>query len=254
MLDEISPLRQRFAHRETLDGRVDEVFAGVRDLGFDGLIYDYTPVPFDLSGRINIPSLLKLRNIAEDMHDYWCERGYFRIDPVQILAARTSTPFFWSYDDEADSRIRGLLSEETAPVASYLREREISSGVTVPIHMPRGDFATVTAVRFGRRSGEARDGLRSMADFGLLAHIFHEAAFALFDDAVRLAGQARLTGRERECLRLSAEGLSAKEISRIIGRSVPTVVLHLNKAAKKLGARNRTQAVVRATHYRLLEH
>jgi LuxR family transcriptional regulator len=70
---------------------------------------------------------------------------------------------------------------------------------------------------------------------------------------MRSASSARLTERERECLRYSAQGLSAKEIARIIDRAVPTVVLHLNSAAKKLGARNRTQAVVRASHYRLLE-
>ncbi|RWB31438.1 MAG: LuxR family transcriptional regulator [Mesorhizobium sp.] len=254
MLDEILPLRRRFTRQETLDGRIDEIYAGVRAFGFDGLIYDYTPVPFDLDGSIMIPSLLKLRNMADDMHDYWCARGYFRIDPVQILATRTTTPFFWSYDAAAETRIRGFLTEETAPVARYLREREVSSGVTVPIHMPRGDYATVTAVRFGGRAKEENDTLRHIADFSLLAHVFHEAAFALFDDGVRSAGAARLTERERECLRYSAQGLSAKEISRIIDRAVPTVVLHLNSAARKLNARNRTQAVVRAAHYRLLEH
>jgi LuxR family transcriptional regulator len=92
-----------------------------------------------------------------------------------------------------------------------------------------------------------------LADFGLLAHVFHETAYPLFDRDARVSTKMRLTERERECLRYSAKGLSAKEISRIIDRSVPTVVMHLNAAAKKLGAKNRTQAVVRATHYRLLD-
>jgi LuxR family transcriptional regulator len=92
-----------------------------------------------------------------------------------------------------------------------------------------------------------------MAEFSLLAHVFHEAAFDAFDKTAKTGIRTHLTERERECLRHSADGLSAKEISRIIGRSVPTVVMHLNAAGKKLGAKNRTQAVVRATHYRLLE-
>jgi hypothetical protein len=37
--------------------------------------------PFDLAGDLIMPSLLKLCNISENMHEYWCERGYFRIDP-----------------------------------------------------------------------------------------------------------------------------------------------------------------------------
>ena len=92
-----------------------------------------------------------------------------------------------------------------------------------------------------------------MAGFGLLAHVFHESAYPVFDRDAHSSTSMRLTERERECLRYSAEGLSAKEISRIINRSVPTVVMHLNAAARKLGAKNRTQAVVRAAHYRLLD-
>ena len=97
------------------------------------------------------------------------------------------------------------------------------------------------------------DGQRA-GDAGALAlATAHESAYTLFDTRAKSVGTIRLTERERECLRHSAEGYSAKEISRIIDRSVPTVVMHLNAATKKLGARNRTQAVVRATHYRLLE-
>ncbi|CDZ58049.1 LuxR family transcriptional regulator [Neorhizobium galegae] len=253
MIDEIGTIRSQFTAHETLDGRIDQIFEAMKAIGFEALIYDYTPVPYDLDGAIMIPSLLKLRNISDDMHDYWFNRGYFRIDPVQQVALRTSTPFFWNYDASADTLIRRFMTEDTAPVARYLSERDMSTGVTVPVHMPRGDYATITGVRFGGNREFEQHALRYIADFNLLAHVFHETAYSLFDAQVFRCGHARLTERERECLRFSAEGLSAKEISRIIERSVPTVVMHLNAAAKKLGARNRTQAVVRATHYRMLE-
>ncbi len=253
MIDEIGAIRRQFIERETLDGRIDQIFDAMKTMGFEALIYDYTPVPYDLDGSIMIPSLLKLRNISEDMPDYWFDRGYFRIDPVQQVALRTSAPFFWNYDTDADTLIRQFMNEATAPVARYLNERDMSTGVTVPVHMPRGDYATVTGVRFGGDEDFARHALRYIADFNLLAHVFHETAYSLFDAQAFRASAAKLTERERECLRYAAEGLSAKEISRIIDRSVPTVVMHLNAAGKKLGARNRTQAVVRATHYRLLD-
>jgi LuxR family transcriptional regulator, quorum-sensing system regulator SdiA len=252
MLDEITAIRRRFAGRATLDGCIDAAFEAMRGLGCEALIYDYTPVPFDLDGTIMIPSMLKLRNIDDDMHDYWCDRGYFRLDPVQIVASRSATPFAWNYDRGADTEIRALLDESTEPVARYLRERDLTSGVTIPIHMPRGGYATVTGVRFGTKGNVGRDA-GTVARFGLLAHVFHDAAYALYDRSALAPRLPALTGRERECLRHSANGLSAKEISRIIGRSVPTVVMHLSAAAKKLGARNRTQAVVRASHFRLLD-
>ncbi|OYR16756.1 bacterial regulatory, luxR family protein [Brucella grignonensis] len=119
--------------------------------------------------------------------------------------------------------------------------------------MPHGDYATVTGVFSGPRSDFRQRALRYVADFNLMAQIFHQSAYELFDEHIRGIGKVHLTVRERECLRYAAECLSAKEISRIIDRSVPTVVMHLNAAAKKLGAKNRTQAVVRATRARLLD-
>lgn len=249
---DIAAIRKRLSTEGTLEGRIDRAFDMARAFGFEALIYDYTPVPYDIDGSMIIPSLLKLRNVPEDMHEYWCGRGYFRHDPVQMQALRTSTPFFWNYDRTADTAIRRFLGDDSQPVESYLRDRGLTSGVTVPVHLPRGDYATVTGVRFGAGRDFQRTAEESLAEFGLLAHVFHEAAYPAFEPAARTGALPRLTDRERECLRHSADGLSAKEISRIIDRSVPTVVMHINSAIRKLGARNRTQAVVRATHYRLL--
>ncbi|WP_370674077.1 autoinducer binding domain-containing protein [Pleomorphomonas sp. PLEO] len=250
---DIAAIKERLATETNLEGCIDQAFDMMKGFGFDALIYDYTPVPYDVDGSMNIPSVLKLRNVPEDMHEYWCGRGYFRFDPVQQLALRTSTPFFWNYDRDANTAIRKYLCDDSRPVESYLRDRGLTSGVTVPVHLPRGDYATVTGVSFGAGTDFQRTAEGALADFGLLAHLFHETAYSAFDAPARIGAMPRLTDRERECLRHSAEGLSAKEISRIIDRSVPTVVMHLNSAIRKLGARNRTQAVVRAIHYRLLD-
>jgi LuxR family transcriptional regulator len=63
----------------------------------------------------------------------------------------------------------------------------------------------------------------------------------------------RLSPRERECLKLCAKGMTAKQIAYKLDRSPATVMLHLKSATRKLGARNRVQAVARAAHYRLLD-
>ncbi|OYR11461.1 helix-turn-helix transcriptional regulator [Brucella thiophenivorans] len=253
MRDQIENFRQNFTAHKTLDGRIDEIFLAMKPLGFEALIYDYTPSAFDMNGEMMGPSLMKLRNISDDMPEFWAEKGYFRIDPVQRLACRASVPFFWNYEEKSESLLQEFMTEDTAPVAHYLHERDISAGVTVPIHMPHGDYATVTGVFSGTRSDFKQRALRYVADFNLMAQIFHQTAYELFDERTRGIGKVHLTDRERECLRYAAEGFSAKEISRIITRSVPTVVMHLNAAAKKLGAKNRTQAVVRATRARLLD-
>ncbi len=246
-------IEERFAAAASLSGQTDELFLAMQDYGFDTLIYDYTPGRYDLSGELMIPTVLELRNVDEAMRDYWFCRGYFRHDPVQHAALGTSAPFFWNYDPKAQTLIHAFMNEASAPVAEFLWERGLTAGVTVPIHLPGGDYATVTGIRAGDPVRLEREVRLCLGDFSLIAHLFQRAA------ALRIAGEQTLTGlphltmRERECLRHSAQGLSAKEISRVINRSVPTVVMHLNAATRKLGARNRTQAVARAAHLRLFD-
>ena len=65
-------------------------------------------------------------------------------------------------------------------------------------------------------------------------------------DAAGSPGLARLTEREREVLRLMAQGLSNAEIAGQLVVGVETVRSHVAAVLAKTGARDRTQAVVLA--------
>jgi DNA-binding NarL/FixJ family response regulator len=72
--------------------------------------------------------------------------------------------------------------------------------------------------------------------------------------AVRSPGAAgQLTAREREVLRLVADGLPGKQIARELGISERTVKFHTASVLRKLGADNRAQAVALAAERGLLE-
>jgi len=62
----------------------------------------------------------------------------------------------------------------------------------------------------------------------------------------------QLTQRERDVLRLLADGLSNEEIGKQLFISAETVRTHLRKAMDKLGAETRTQAVALALRDRLI--
>jgi len=62
----------------------------------------------------------------------------------------------------------------------------------------------------------------------------------------------RLTEREREVLRLVAEGLPSDRIGRRLGISGATVRTHVEHVREKLDARTRAEAVARATALGLL--
>lgn len=59
-------------------------------------------------------------------------------------------------------------------------------------------------------------------------------------------GTPELTVREREVLRLLAEGYSNEEIGKVLFIAPDTVRTHVKKSCRKLGARTRTQAVATA--------
>ncbi len=56
-----------------------------------------------------------------------------------------------------------------------------------------------------------------------------------------------LTARQADVLHLLAQGRSTKDIARSLGLAVPTVKTHLAAVYRQLGARNRLQAVVKAS-------
>jgi DNA-binding NarL/FixJ family response regulator len=66
------------------------------------------------------------------------------------------------------------------------------------------------------------------------------------------AGLPQLTQRERDVLRLLADGLSNEEIGKKLFISAETVRTHVRKAMEKLDADTRTAAVARALRFRLI--
>ena len=64
---------------------------------------------------------------------------------------------------------------------------------------------------------------------------------------------ASLTDREREILTLLASGYSNAELARRLYLSEPTIKTHLTSIFRKLGVRDRVQAVIAAYDARLVE-
>ncbi|AUH01343.1 LuxR family transcriptional regulator [Prodigiosinella confusarubida] len=244
--DRTTPMRET-----TVNSAFSQLFAQTSRLGFDALIYDYTPVPRSLEGELITPSILHMYNVPADMQRLWSESGYYQVDPVQHYALESCAPFIWSYQRPDSTSLHNRLSDKNKPVTHYMCDNNMPSGATVPLHLPHGGFVTVTGIHTG--TGHELDIHDVLAEFSLLAQTFQEQIYPLFDDRVLTCHHVHLSKRERECLSWAAEGLTAKEIARKLNRSIATVTLHLNTAGRKLGANNRVQAVVRALHYRLLD-
>ena len=62
-----------------------------------------------------------------------------------------------------------------------------------------------------------------------------------------------LSGRERDVLRLLAEGCTYSEVAKRLGISAHTVTTHIKNCYRKLGVRSAAEAVARARELKLLD-
>ncbi|WP_127521466.1 LuxR C-terminal-related transcriptional regulator [Mesorhizobium sp. Z1-4] len=221
-----------------IEASIDGVFADFASSA-TGLIYDYSPVPFSAApDRFVLPEVIEARGRGELLVEDWCGKALYRADPVQNRAARITRPFYWSYHAGEASEIDcDLIREEVAEITERLLSWQIGRGVTVPIHLPDGGFATLTAFL------AATDGAGLLAEFSLAAYRVQDR---LDSSLPHMRDRCCLSPRETECLSLTAEGLSSKQIAFELQRSESMVVKHLQSAASKLGARNRSHAVALA--------
>ncbi|MEJ2632026.1 MAG: autoinducer binding domain-containing protein [Acidihalobacter sp.] len=243
-----------FAGCHTLDACLDHSFSHATEIGFESLLYDYSPIPLDRCGMLITPAVFEQRNVPVDMRRAWCEEGYYQQDPVQQCASRSVRPFVWSYSSDSRCEFGLYLNDSHCRVSHYLHDIGLTTGAIVPMHLPGGGFATLTGIVAEGGDGSECAIASVLPEFFWLAYAFQAAAQDFLADAAESPEpQVALTTRERECLQFSAGGLTAKRIADRLNRSVATINLHLNSAAHKLGASNRVEAVAKAIKYQLLD-
>lgn len=225
--------------------------------GFSAFAYDYTPVVRSHDGEIILPNLLHAHNMPEDFVDLWLNRGYYTIDVAWLACHSTMAPFVWVCDTCLTALEPGVHLE-TSPkyrqMFEYMADTKLTIGIKVPVHMPGGALATVNALKVDPDRTFLDAARQCVGEFAKCAYQFQATVSRHLDRSVLKSRHVRLTEREIECLRLSASGCTTKEIAERIYRSEPTVALHMKNATRKLGARNRAQAIARAAHYHLLDN
>jgi len=70
---------------------------------------------------------------------------------------------------------------------------------------------------------------------------------------VSSAAEAKITSRELEILEFVSEGLTVKQVATRLGLSPRTVEAHVARLYRKLGVRNRVQAISRAVSLDLIQ-
>ena len=202
-------------------------------LGFDSFIY-----ALRVPTRLSESTVHLIKGYPDEWLDRYFVRGYYDLDPVIAHASRRVVPARWQdLAPAAGSGARNVMNEAT--------EFGLRSGLSMPIHSPRGELGILSFAhdRPTPRSTEIVD--QALQQVQWLAGYLHEAArrvLGLTDPS----SAARLTNRERECLRWAADGKTSWEIARLLSKSERTVNFHLNNAMAKLNVCNRQHAIAKA--------
>jgi DNA-binding CsgD family transcriptional regulator len=169
-------------------------------------------------------------------------------DPLHVRALRTVTPILWC-------NVRPQHPDHFEKA----RELGLATGVTQPIHGPRGDWSSISFIkdRAGLRS--ERDVLAALPQCQLLTSFAHEAVERIITRRLdgliavpRPVPESSLSDRENECLQLAALGRTLQQIAGILPISERTVAFHLANARRKLNAASLRHAVTKAASIGLI--
>jgi LuxR family transcriptional regulator, quorum-sensing system regulator BjaR1 len=164
-----------------------------------------------------------------------------RVDPFLRRAMGSARPFTFN------TSALGIKDGPRVPeILSVMEDFRLMRGIVIPIHGPGGYEASIGFSGFKPEFPRwSTPSLHIMALYG------YERIKQLKGGDVEI--QSPLTSREREVLAWAAQGKSAWETGEILKVAKRTVDEHAQKAMRKLGAANRTQAVAIALRRALFD-
>lgn len=241
MIPGLRDYRAMFDQAGDFQSALDILFEISSSFGFTQVLYAYQATPPQLPGGEWLPLKLNVRNFPRGWEKGWAQ--FMCVDPYYHACFDGTLPFNWS-DVQSSER----LSAKQRAAWKYLADLGLGRGMTIPVHLPFGRFAVVSAivdrptVEFQNVFAESRETMFQ------LTHLFHNVIHEKhFEGQVETASSIRLTPRELECLSWAAAGKTSAEISRILDISIETVRLHIKKTILKLNASNRNHAIAKAS-------
>ena len=187
------------------------------------------------------PQLIIISGYNQDWWDHYNQKNYLKIDPIVEYCTTNILPLQWQdlhAEDHQNKQVRLLMNEST--------EFGLNSGLSFPIHTPRGEFAMLSFAS-NQNPGEARPLMNYAAPHLMqLAYHIHDAVMRIFRTQHNSDSGIELTAREKQCLLWAAEGKTSDETAKILSISESTVRFHLNNAARKLNVHTRRHAIARA--------
>jgi LuxR family transcriptional regulator len=211
--------------------------AAAYNLGFEYCAYGLR-VPLPASN----PKIHMLNNYPAEWQRHYQEAGYLNIDPTVLHGRRTQSPLIWNESVFAQTPELWAEAQSAGLRIGWVQSSRTPSGIGSMLTLARSSGALSDA--------ELKENECKMR---LLLCIAHTALTPVLVPKLNVRPRTSLTEREIDVLKWSADGKTSIEISDILAISVDTVNFHIKNAITKLGAANKTGAVVRAITFGLLD-
>jgi DNA-binding CsgD family transcriptional regulator len=158
-------------------------------------------------------------------------------DKVIDICLTQRAPFFWS-----EVITKSPLTKSQRRVFDEASESGLVEGLTIPMPAPGLPMGSCTVT-----APKQHIDREAMRDIALMANYLYDAIRRIrLENGIVDYVPPALTPRERECLTLSAKGLTAKEIARILDIGLHTTQEYLETCRTKFGANKLIEAVARA--------
>lgn len=216
-----------------------EIFTAVqqatRNLGFE-----YAAYGIRLPTSFTNPRILTRNNYPDPWWQRYCEANYLQDDPVVRHGRATQAPVTWSPSLFADTPELWRDSQDFGIRHGWSQSSFNASGVAGMLSLARGDDPITCE--------ELRDKEPKMRWLVALTHLSISRLYPPSQDGETV----RLTPREIEVLKWTADGKSAQAVADILNITKHAVDFHLKNAVQKLQTSNKTAAVARAAVLGLL--
>jgi DNA-binding CsgD family transcriptional regulator len=210
-----------------------------RNMGFENFTYVLS---------IDVPSLKPQQYVINGFPEEWLKRylsrGYFKVDPLIRYAQNSTLPAIWNDQMFHDGKSEQFWEEA--------RAFGLDGGVSFSVHEQPGVRGIFSLARDKPLDLRGMDLAALIGRGQMFASLLHHAVVRLELPKLVPEQSATLTAREQECLKWSAEGKTAWETGQILNITERTAVFHINNVIQKLGAANKTQAIVRAVALKLV--
>jgi DNA-binding CsgD family transcriptional regulator len=188
------------------------------------------------AGRV---SSIGFGNIPEAYRTTFESDARGRRDPVMHRLKRLSAPFV--YDQSM------YVEENAGDIWEIQALFGFKTGIAMALHLPGGKHFLLGVDRDEPLPGDEMQLTRMMADLQLLAvHAQETTIRLLVPESSELQYLPKLTERELEILKWTAEGKSAWAVGQILNISEHNVKYHVKRILAKLGVGSKYQAAAKA--------